>query len=106
VISSPATYRDVQNELSAEIHRTAIWPVVVIVDGNISKANETGFIDRYGNYIILVPDGDFQRFLAEFLGLVVGQGKFTTFWNSEARFVVAGANELPMWQQADIFDYL
>ena len=106
VISSPAIYRHVQKELIAEIHRTAIWPVVVTVDGNISKANETGFIDRDGNYIILVPDGDFQSFQDEFLGLVVGQGKFTTFWNSEARFVVAGANEFSMWQQEDIFDYL
>jgi hypothetical protein len=37
VISSPATYRDDQQELIAEIHRTAIWPVVVVaVDGNIT----------------------------------------------------------------------
>jgi hypothetical protein len=32
VISSPSNYRDVQQELIAEIHRTAIWPVVVCVD--------------------------------------------------------------------------
>ena len=31
VISSPATYGDVQQELIAEIHRTSIWPAVVIV---------------------------------------------------------------------------
>ena len=36
VISSPATYRDVQQELIAEIHRTATWPVVFAVDGNIT----------------------------------------------------------------------
>ena len=36
-ISSPATYRDVQRELIAEIHQTSFWPVVVSVDGNISK---------------------------------------------------------------------
>jgi hypothetical protein len=32
VISSPATYRDVQQELIAVIHRTSLWPVVVTVD--------------------------------------------------------------------------
>jgi hypothetical protein len=36
VISSPSTYRDVQQELIVEI---AIWPVVVTVDGNISETN-------------------------------------------------------------------
>jgi hypothetical protein len=37
VITFPATYRDVQQELIEKIHRKSIWPVVVIVDGNISK---------------------------------------------------------------------
>src|SRR5215475_13179339 len=60
VISSPSTYQDVQQELIAEIHRTAIWPVVVTVDGNISKPNKTDFIDRDGSYIILIPDGNWK----------------------------------------------
>ena len=30
---------------------------------------------------------------------------FRGMWNSEARFVVAGANEFSMSQQIDIFDY-
>ena len=51
VISSPATYRDVQQELITEIHRNSIWPVVVSVDGKISKTNKTDFIDRDGCYI-------------------------------------------------------
>ena len=51
VISSPATYRDVQQELIAEIQRTSIWPVVVTVDGNISQYNKTDFIDGDGSYI-------------------------------------------------------
>jgi hypothetical protein len=65
VILSPSTYRDVQQELIAEIHGTAIWPVVVTVDGNISKPSKTDYIDRIGSYIILIPDGDFKSFQAE-----------------------------------------
>jgi archaellum component FlaG (FlaF/FlaG flagellin family) len=42
----------VQQELVEEIHRISIWPVVVIVDGNISKPYKTDFIDRDGSYII------------------------------------------------------
>jgi hypothetical protein len=61
----------VQQELIAEIHRTSIWPVVVAVDGNISKQNKTGFIDGDGSYIILIPDGNFKNFLAEVLGLIL-----------------------------------
>jgi hypothetical protein len=40
VISSPSKYRDVQQELIAETQRTAIWPVVVSVDGNISERSK------------------------------------------------------------------
>ena len=105
VISSPATYGDVQQELIAEIHRTSIWPAVVTVYGNISKPNKTDFIDRDGSYIILIPDGNFKSFLAEGLGLSVGRGKFTRFWNSEARFVVAGANEFSMSRKMNIVNY-
>jgi len=36
VISSPAIYRDVLQELIAEIHQTSIWPVLVTFEGNIS----------------------------------------------------------------------
>ena len=52
VVSSPAAYRDVQQELIGKIQRTAIWPVVVIIGGNISRPDETDFIDRDGSYII------------------------------------------------------
>ena len=64
VISSPATYRDVQKELIAEIQRTANWPVVVTVDGNISKTNKTDFMGIDGSYIILIPDGNIENFVA------------------------------------------
>ena len=107
MISSPATYRDVKQELIAEIHRTAIWPVVVTVDGNISKSNNTGFIDGDGSYIILIPDGNFNSLFVEISGLVLdGESRFTKFFNSEARFIVAGANEYTLSQQKHIFDYL
>jgi hypothetical protein len=49
VISSPSTYRDVQQELIAEIHRTSTWSVVVSVGGNISKPKKTDFIDKDGS---------------------------------------------------------
>ena len=106
VISSSSTYRDVQQKLIAEIQRTAIWPVVVTVDGNISKTNKTDFIDRDGSYIILTPDGNFKSFQVEINGLAQeGEYKFKRLWNSEARFVVAGANKFSMLQQTIIFDY-
>jgi hypothetical protein len=93
VISSPATYSDVQQELIAEIPRTSIWPVVVTVDGNISKYYKTDFIDGDGSYIILIPDGNIESFQVEFNGLAeCRNNKFTRLWNSEAWFVVAGAN--------------
>ena len=95
-----------QQELIAEIHRTAIWPVVVTVDGNISKTTKTDFIDRDGSYIILIPDGNLKSFQAELKGLPVDQEfNHTGFWNSAARFVVAGKNEFTKSQQIDICDY-
>jgi hypothetical protein len=60
LISSPVSYRDVQEELIAEIHRTAIWPVVVSVDGNISKPDQIDYIDGDGSYIILIADGSIK----------------------------------------------
>ena len=104
VISSPATNRDVQQELIAEIHRTSIWPVVVTVDGNISIPENSDFINKDGSYIILIPDGQFKSFKAEIIGLATVRNKYTRLWNSEARFVVAGANEFSMSQQTKIFD--
>ena len=81
-------------------------PDIVTVDGNISKCNKTDFIDRDGTYIILIPDGDLKSFKAEIIWLPEGQKhRFKIFWNSEARFPVAGANEYSMSQQTDIFDY-
>ena len=106
MISSPANYGDVQQALIAEIHRNATWPVGVTVDGNIRKPYETDFMDRDGGYIILIPDGSVKSLNNETLGLPVVRNEQTRFWNSEARFVVAGANEFSMYQQKDIFDYL
>ena len=106
MISSPNSYRDVQQELIAEIHRNCMWPVVVTVDGNISIPEKSDFIDRDGSYIIVTPDGNIKSVKTDILGLIVDQGnKFTILWNSEARFVVAGANEFSMSQQMDIFEY-
>jgi hypothetical protein len=106
VISSPSKYRDVQQELIAKIQRTAIWPVVVSVDGNISIPENSVFIDRDGSYIILLPDGNFKYFHAKLLGLILDRkGLLTRIWNSEARFVVACANEISMSQQREIFDF-
>jgi hypothetical protein len=106
VISSLSNYRDVQHELITENHQTAIWPVVVSVDGNISKPEKTDFINRDGSYIILIPDGNLQTFQVQIDGLAVDRNKFTKLWNSDARFFVAGTNELSMSQQTYIFDYL
>jgi transcription antitermination factor NusG len=64
-------------ELIAEIHRTSIWPVVVTVDGNISKPNKTDFIDGDGRYIVLITDGNFKSFAAESLGLDEERDKLT-----------------------------
>ena len=68
MISSPASYRDVHQELIAEIHITANWSAFVTLDDNISTPDETDFIDRDGSYIILLPDGNFKRFEAEING--------------------------------------
>jgi len=105
VISSPANYRDVQQELIAEIHRTSIWPVVVAVDGNISIPAKSNFINRDGSYIILIPDGNIINFMTEINGLAEESFGYTKLWNSEARFVVAGANKFSVSQQIDIFDH-
>ena len=101
VISSPATYRDVQKELIAEIWRTTLRPVIVTVDGNINKPDETHFIDGDGSYIILIPDGDTFFFRVQFFSLL--EYKLPRLWNSEVRFVVATANEFSVWQQKKIF---
>jgi hypothetical protein len=96
----------VQQELIAEIQRTSIWPVVVTVDGNIRISEESEFIGRDGSYIILLPDGYIKSVKAEFNGLAeVRNNKFTSLWNSEILFVVAGANEFTRSQQTDILNY-
>jgi len=105
LISSPAAYRDVRQELIAEVHRNSIWSVVVTVDGNINIPEQTDFLDRDSSYIILIPNGTYESFKAEVYGLVLGRGKFNIFWNSESRFVVAGTNEFSTWQQTNIFHY-
>jgi len=106
VISAPSTYNDVQQELISQIHRTSIWPVVVTVDGNISKTENSDFIVRDGSYIILIPDGNIESIVAEIIGLILDrENEFARILNSEARFVVAGANEFSMSQQMAIFDY-
>jgi hypothetical protein len=106
VISSPTTYRDVQQDLIAEIQRTSIWPVVVTVDGNINKPDKSDFIHTEGTYIILLPDGDIRSLMVQIAGLIRGRDdEFTRLWNPEARFVVAGANIFSISQQKDIFDY-
>jgi hypothetical protein len=60
------------------------------------------FIDKDGSYIILIPDGNIMSLSAEINGISLRQTKFTRLWNSEARFVVAGANEFSMLQQRNI----
>ena len=65
MISSPATNRDVQQELIAEIQRTSLWSVVVTVDGNISVPKNSDFINKDCSYIILIPDGNYKRFEVE-----------------------------------------
>jgi hypothetical protein len=83
----------VQQELIAEIQRTAISPVVVTVDSNINKQKRTEIIDKYGSYVMLIPEGNAESLGVEILGLALGREyKFTRFWISEARFVVAETN--------------
>ena len=55
--------------------------------------------------VILIPDGNIKSFKAEINGLAKCRGKFTRFWNSEARFVVVGAIKFSLSQHTDIFDY-
>ena len=101
VISSPSTYRDVQQELIAEIWRTSLWPVIVAVDGNISKPNAIDFIVRDSSYIILSPDifslGPQLNALLEY--------KFPRYWNPEARFVFAVAREFPIHIYIQILNF-
>jgi hypothetical protein len=105
VISSPAAYRDVQQEVIAEIHRNSLWPILVTVDGNINTTHETDFIYRDSTYIILLPDWNLKRYLTEINELAKDGIIFKRLWNSEARFVVAAANEFSTSQQTEIFDY-
>jgi len=50
-MSSPSNYRDVQQELTVEVHQTRIWPGVVNVDGNIRIAQDSDCINKDGNYL-------------------------------------------------------
>jgi hypothetical protein len=68
--------------------------------------NKTDFIGRYGNYILLIPDGNFKSLVVELLWLAIGGNAFTRLWNSEARFVVVGANELLTAQKSNTFRVL
>ena len=105
VISSPAQYRDVQQQLIAEIHRTSIWPIVVTVDGNINIPKKSDVVDRDGSFIILILDGNTSSFEAQINGLAGESFYYKRLWNSEARFVVAGANDFSMFQKRNILDY-
>ena len=106
VISPPSNYRDAQQGLTADIQRTAIWPVVVTVDGKVNIPEESVFKDRDGSWFIFIPDGNIDSLHAEISGPIVDKKKFTNLWISEVRFVVARANEFSTSQQTDIFDYL
>ena len=106
VISSPSTYRDVQQELVAEIWRTSLSPVIVNVDGNISKPNETEYIDEDNSYIILIQDETMFFLVSEIRGLYLYTSKFPRFCISDVRYVVAGAIEFSVSQQREIFRYL
>jgi hypothetical protein len=106
VISTPAAYRDVQQELIAEIHRNTNRPVVVTVNGNISIPENIEFIERDGNYIILMADWDTNILRHIINNLTFDRNEFRRLWNSEARFVVAGTNELSISQQKKIFEFL
>ena len=43
--------------------------------------------------VILTPDGNIKTLRAEINGFGVDRNEFTRVWNSEARFVVVGANK-------------
>ena len=53
--------------------------------------------------VILIPDGNIKGFKTEINGLVEEKHGYTRLRNSEARFVVAGANEFSTSQQKQIF---
>jgi len=95
----------VQTELITATQKTSIWPVVVTVDGNISIHEKSDFVDRDGSYIILIPNENIENLKAEINVLARESFRYTRPWNSEARFVVAGANEFSMTQQTDIFHF-
>jgi hypothetical protein len=89
----------VQQELIGEIQRNFIWSLVVSLDGNISIPDEADFVVRAGSYIILKPDGNIKSLKAEINGLAEDEEyKFKILWNSETRFVVAGADKISMSQ--------
>jgi translation initiation factor IF-1 len=99
VISSPSEYRDVQQELIAEIQQTNIWPVVVTLNGNFSKNAEKFFIDGDGSYIILTQNENVWNILNELHPLTKNrETKFRISLNFEAKFVVAGTNEFSLEQ--------
>jgi hypothetical protein len=77
VISSPAKYRDVQQELIAGIDRAFLWPVVVTVDGNISKPDKRDFKPGDDCYIILILGGNIKGLNVEIIGLFEGRDKLT-----------------------------
>jgi hypothetical protein len=106
VISSPSTYRDMQQERIAEFLRTSLWPVVYNVDGHTNNPDRIDFIGRYGSLIILVPDGNYKSFNKQILGLILDRNReFNRIWNSETRFVVAGVNKISVPQQLSILNY-
>jgi hypothetical protein len=93
----------VQQEPIAEVQRTSIWPLVVTVDGNIRITEKSDFIERDSSYITLTRDGIINNFKIQINRLAEQTGRYTRLWDCEARFVAAGANELSMSQQMDIF---
>jgi hypothetical protein len=96
----------VQQELVEQIHRTAVWPVVVTVtiDGEIRQPEKTDFIDRDGSHIILIPNEHIYNFMIELNALAQLATDFPRFWKSEARFVVAGTYHFSASQQTEIFE--
>jgi hypothetical protein len=103
VISSLSTYQDVQQELTAKIQGPSIWAVVVTGYGDIDRNDETGFIDKDGSYIFLIPDGGVRNFAIVFSFLLKDREiGFKNVWNYEARFVMATANEILMTQKWQI----
>ena len=54
-----------------------MWPVVVTVDGNISKPNKRDFKVGDDCYIILILGGNINGLSVEFNGLFEERDKFT-----------------------------